>query len=135
MLFKGEYTMKLRGKDINLKFGVLSSAFFCEEEKITLSGKKKRDAAGNVIEVIEEGMSERLQNPSPMTFINVFYAAAKAYNQRKGLQIDFTKEDVADWIDEIGLEEAAGILERAMQTYEEPAGEKNALTPESGNPG
>jgi hypothetical protein len=64
MLFKGENKITVGGKEQGLKFGMLSSAYFCEEEKVSL-----------------KEMAERLKNPTPMTFINCFYSAAKAHNK------------------------------------------------------
>lgn len=116
MLFKGIAEIEVSGVKQGLKFGMLASGYFCQVEGITL-----------------KGMTEQLKNPTPLTFVNCVFGAAKSFNESKGLPVDFTVSQVADWIDEIGIEKISEIIFGAMQVYEDKQ-EKNVLTPEE-NPG
>lgn len=117
MLFKGTAEIEVSGVKRGLKFGMLASGYFCEKEGITL-----------------KQMTDQLSNPTPFTFVNCIFAAARSYNESKELPVDFTVSQVADWIDEIGVDRISEIVFTAMQVYEDK-NEKNALTPESSNPG
>jgi hypothetical protein len=117
MLFKGTTEIEVSGVKIGLKFGTLASGYFCEQEKITLAE-----------------MAKRLQEPTPFTFINTYYSAAKAYSISKGHDFKYTTADAADWIDTLGFEKAASIMFSMMSVYEDKE-EKNVLTPAEVTPG
>jgi hypothetical protein len=112
MLFKGTVELEVAGVKRGFKFGMLASGYFCEEEKITL-----------------KEMTDRLQNPTPITAINCLYSAAKAYCVSKEVEITFKAHDVADWIDELGLDTVFDMIFKSMQVYQR-ADEKNVKTPE-----
>src|SRR5437868_5115792 len=102
MLFKGTTEIEVNGVKIGLKFGMLATAFFCEEEKVTL-----------------KEMTDRLQDPTPFTLINSFYCAAKSYAVSKKQEFTYTQDDAADWMDEIGLEQASKIIFNLMEVYQD----------------
>lgn len=108
MLFKGTTEIEVLGVKHGLKFGMLASGYFCEEEGITL-----------------KQMFQRLTEPTPMTFINCIFAAARSYNESKKLPVDFDVSDVSDWIDEVGVNKISEIIFECMQVYEDKQ-EKNA---------
>lgn len=113
MLFKGIAEIEVNGVKRGLKFGTLASGYFCEQEGVSL-----------------KGMAERMENPTPLTFIRCIYGAARAYNESKGMPVDFTPAHVSDWIDDIGIEKVSDIIFSAMQVYEDKA-EKNGIAPET----
>jgi hypothetical protein len=114
MLFKTTVEIDVDGVKRGLKFGMLASGYFCEEEKITL-----------------KEMTDRLQEPTPWTAINCIYAAAKAYNISNKLPVDFTQTEVADWIDTLGIQPVFEMIYKSMQTYQEKEPEKNVKTLEN----
>lgn len=122
MLFKAEIVKDIAGVKRGFKFGMLASGYFCESEGITL-----------------KQMTERLSDPTPNTLVNCFFSAAKAYNKYKKVAIDFDTDEVALWIDEVGIEEMSKILYEAMATYKEPETEgdkeKKVIAPIEGQTG
>ena len=119
MIYKGIFEIEVNGEKKGFKTGTLASAFFCQEEGITLNQ-----------------MANRLQDPSPMTAINLGYAASKAFHHFKQIPFKHTKEEIADWIDEVGIVEFLKMVLDSMITYQ-PKGEeeKNALAPSEGQIG
>jgi hypothetical protein len=62
-------------------------------------------------------------------FINDFlYACAKDYARVAKQPFDYTKEDISDWMDECGLQEAMQVVGKLIQTYNE----KNSKAPATG---
>ncbi len=53
-----------------------------------------------------------------VTINNFFYAAAINYTEGKGLPVDFTAQDVSDWLDENGLDKTMQMMKEAIQTPE-----------------
>ena len=113
MLFKGTIDIEVGGKKIGLKFGMLATGYFCEQEKIGI-----------------KDFSDRLKNPTPLTFIHVFLAAARAHCSSKKEEFTYTVDDAGDWIDEIGIDKASMIIYDLMSVYEEKSNqdEKKVLT-------
>lgn len=61
--------------------------------------------------------------------IALYYGAAYDYNESKGKEVDFTMSDVADWIQEMGDENAKKVSDTLLESYLP----KNYTPPE--NPG
>jgi hypothetical protein len=101
MLYKGITEIEVSGKKQGLKFGMLASGIFCQTEGVTL-----------------KEMTVRLQNPTPFTAINCVYSAAKAFDKSKKIDSNYTPEDVADWIDEIGIDKIFEIILSSMNVYD-----------------
>jgi hypothetical protein len=119
MFYKGIFEIEVDGVKRGFKTGTLASAYFCAEEGVKL-----------------KSMTESLQDPSPMTVINMGYAAARAFNESKKLPVDFTKDDVSDWIDSYGLIEFLNKIFESMKAYEEKESpEKNQPAPNEGQTG
>lgn len=105
---KGLVKLTVDGKERFLKIGTLSSAIFCELEKI------------NVTDI---GL--RLQAQQPFTMIHFLYAGASAYCQLSKQEPDFTIADVSEWIDQMGEGELVAHIVASVNTYQG----KNAVTP------
>lgn len=113
MLFTGTTEIDFKGQKIGLKFGTLSSGIFCEQENITLSE-----------------MVQRLNKPTPFTFIHIYFAAAKAYAMSNKIDFIYSVSDAADWIDELGFHKASELIFQLMQVYQDKE-EKKVQTPEA----
>lgn len=98
-MFKGEVKITVFKKERGLKFGTLSFGLFCEAEGIKLSE-----------------VEDRIKNPGHFTEINLMYAAAVAYCKIYGIEIDFTKEQVSAWIDEVGSSVIANKMLDALKS-------------------
>lgn len=109
-MFNGEVKINVQGVERTLKFGTLSSARFCELEKIHM-----------------KDMKTRLDNPEPMTQIHWVYAAALAHCEIKNLPM-VTLGEVSEWIDEVGEERLAEMVIVAMKVYLEKT--KNHSAPQ-----
>ena len=116
MLIRGQFELEAGGKNRGFKFGILASEYFCEMENITL-----------------KEMEGRLQNPTPKTAINVAVAALRSYNESHGISEVVKRSDVADWLDEIGIDKFFAKIEECLQIYHDHAdkeeAEKNVLAP------
>lgn len=97
-MFTGEIVINVKGAERTLKFGTLSSALFCEAEGIKL-----------------KEMGARITNPEPYSQINLIHSAAVAYCKISKVEIDFTKEEVTEWIDEVGEDILATRILEAMK--------------------
>lgn len=109
MLKKGIVELDLSSGKRTLKFGTLSNSIFCE-----LEGIKLRE------------LEERLKNPEPYSVINFVHSAALAHCRLNKIEPDFTRDDVAGWMDEYS---EAYITEMMVKSFEVYAG--NAATPET----
>lgn len=98
---KGLVKLTVDGKERFLKIGTLSSAIFCELEKI------------NVADI-----GFRLQNAQPFTMIHFLYAGASAYRQLSKQDIDFSVADVSEWIDQMGEGELVTHIVESVSTYQ-----------------
>lgn len=112
-MYKGQFTFKIDGKERGFKFGTLSNALFCKTE-----GIKPKE------------VQERILNNDPFIDIDYAYYAAVAYCQINKIDVDFTKEDVACWIDEIGVDRLSEMLIEAFRSYLP----KNVSPPKTGEP-
>lgn len=91
---KGIIERDILGKSRGFKFGTYQMGLLSELQGTALSDLENVDADKNNFK----------------TLINYLYSAAVSYCKSNKIQIDFTNVDVADWIDEIGLDEAGKIV-------------------------
>jgi hypothetical protein len=71
----------------------------------------------------------RMSNAADIPFtLDILYCAAKSWCMAKKVEIDFTQEDVADWMDEIGLDEATSIINKAFTQYSPPTKQSKKKT-------
>lgn len=97
-MFSGEIVIHVKGADRTLKFGTLSSALFCEAEGIKL-----------------KEMGHRISNPEPYSQINLIHTAAVAFCRINKKDVDFSLDDVTEWIDEVGEDRLAAMILEAMK--------------------
>jgi len=98
-MIKQEKEFKIGGKKRLVKFGTNASAIYCDEHNISLSKYNESFALdmvtiGQLRDVIWSGL------------------VAGCYKQKK--EVDFTKYDVGDWIDDLQQEEIDNILSLLM---------------------
>lgn len=99
---KGLVKITVDGKDRFLKFGTLQGAIFCELEGIRIID-----------------MQARLMDQKPFTIINFVFSGASAYSRLNKEPIDYTPDDVSEWLDQINQEELLNLITASMTTYEE----------------
>lgn len=97
-MFTGEFDIEVKGRKRSLKWGTLSFALFCESEGIELNEIK-----------------QRLEDPKPFTQINLIHSAAVAHCRINKKEIDFSIDQVSEWIDEIGEHVLAELIVKAMK--------------------
>ena len=88
MNYSGIVTCELRdGSTRCFKFGMAASAKFCKMQNIKWSE-----------------LDQALTDLNPQTLINAYHSAALAYDEFHKNEIDYDDNDVADWIDQIGVD-------------------------------
>lgn len=110
-MYKGQFKFEIDGKERGFKFGTLCNALFCQGENI------------KPIEI-----SHRIDNDDPMIDIDYCYYAALAYCKLNKINVDFDKDEVSCWIDEIGKARLAEMFIEAFKTFIP----KNASPPMTG---
>jgi hypothetical protein len=59
-----------------------------------------------------------MSDPGNIPFVlDLLYCSAVSYARASKKEVDFTKDDVADWIDEIGVDESFAMINRAFTQY------------------
>jgi len=107
---KGLVKLTVGDRERCLKLGTLSSAIFCELENIS---------------IIE--MQDRLINARPFTLINFVFAGASAYSRLNKEPVDYSVDDVSEWLDQIDQEDLVKLITEAMVTYEEKKSERSRV--------
>lgn len=105
---RGVSEVEIGGVQRGFKFGTYSMALTSEAEGIDL---------------IE--LNRRLEKPSAhlKTLLGFLHAAAVSYCISKGQKADFTTADVADWLDEIGLDKGMDLIRVGLAVPNTPAPE------------
>src|SRR5690606_36412024 len=66
-------------------------------------------------------LMREMSDPGNIPFVlDMLYCSAVSYAASNKIKVDFTKEDVADWMDEIGLDEATANINKAFTQYSPP---------------
>lgn len=91
---KGEASVDIGGKVRMLKFGTNATAMFCQIHKIGLGGFATLFSAENL---------------SPAHYRDLIYCALCSGARKTG--VDFSTEDVGDWIDDLSEEQLASIFD------------------------
>jgi hypothetical protein len=102
--FRGETSVEMGGKARVLKFGTNATALFCQLHNIGLG-----DFASYF-------SPERM---TPAHYRDLIYCALASGARKTG--VDFTNEDVGDWLDEMTEDQIAGIFDVFSQSS--PKGE------------
>jgi hypothetical protein len=109
---KGIFEFEIEGKKRGFKFGTYAFAVACDQDKSVLSDLLKK------IGVPYEVDGEKRADPvNIMSLLNVFYGAAVHYAKHKKQGVDFTPDEVSDWLDELGLEKVNGYLQEGLNQY------------------
>lgn len=100
---KGIHEFDFDGKKRGFKFGTYAMAI-----------AQKRSGAKGVVELLS-----KLQAGGGdfMTLLDLFYGAAENYAEHKKIPVDFTMSDVSDWVDEMGFEKAALMINEMLSQY------------------
>jgi hypothetical protein len=111
---KGIFEFESGGKTHGFKFGTM--ALGVAEDTLGVSADQVLKRAG-----VYGG-----QRPSVMALLAIFYGAAVQYCDNKKIPIDFTKSDVSDWLDDLGVEKVTEIFSNGINQYVP----KNSVAPE-----
>jgi len=99
---KGVVEIEILGEQRGFKFGMACMAMLCEREKTTL-----------------KEVQERLGSENLTTSLNLYYSAAVQYARLfKAAEPSF--EEVADWIDNMSLEQNQEAVGVAFAQYSDP---------------
>jgi hypothetical protein len=105
---KGLVEIELSTGKRTLRFGTLAFNIFCKLEGIKL-----------------KELDERIKNPEAFTQVNFIYSAALAQCRLQKIEPDFSENEVACWLDEVGEDKIAEMVEQSFHGYES----KNVQTP------
>lgn len=93
---KGESQIEIGGKVRSLKFGTNATALFCELHKIGLGGFATLFSAENL---------------TPAHYRDLIYCALVSGARKNKEAVDFSPEDVGDWIDDLTEAQLASIFD------------------------
>lgn len=93
---KGESQIEIGGKVRSLKFGTNATALFCELHKIGLGQFASVFSADNL---------------TPAHYRDLIYCALVSGARKNKEAVDFTTEDVGDWIDDLREEQLTAIFD------------------------
>lgn len=110
-MYKGQFKFDIQGSERGFKFGTLAVALFCKQEGIT-----------------PKDFQQRINDGDPFIDIDYAYYAAVAYCQINKKDVDFTKEEVSCWIDEVGSSRFAEMIVESFKTFVP----KNVIPPKEG---
>lgn len=112
MLNKCIVEFQIKGQKRGLKFGTQTVRLIMEMRGIK-----------TLMDLIRD-----MSDPGNIPFVlDMLYCSAVSYAASNKIKVDFTKEDVADWMDEIGLDEATAIINKAFTQYSPPDSKKKSL--------
>lgn len=100
-----------------------------------IKGKKRgfrNDQYGLLLAVRKDGghyqdLMDRVEQGDTLAFINLMYGMAASYCEAKSLKVDFTVNDMGDWLSELGAEKMREYFQQLFKTPEVP---KNSLSPQ-----
>lgn len=95
--------IEVSGKKRGFKFGMLAIGLMMQRREITFPE-----------------FLDKLGKTDILFTIDLLHAAAESWHKSKNLPVDFTAEDVADWMDEIGMVKAFSIINNAFTKYDPP---------------
>ena len=107
----GETTFQHNGKIIGLKFG--TRCYYMLEKELGLSLST---------------FAEYMQQKQIVSSVEIIYYAAVSYCMSYKKEQDFTKEDVFDWIDNLGLDEVGKIVAEGFKGPKPEKKSKNGQT-------
>lgn len=109
------FEVEIEGVKRGFRFNMLAIGKACRIEQCDINelfnrviGEYEYDALGNRIAVI--------RHPDVESMINFFHAAAINYHEGKSQEVNFTVQDVSDWLDHLGLERTSKMMAEALKT-------------------
>ncbi len=117
-MVKKEFEMEIDGKTVGFRFNMLASGKACNILKCSMD---------------ELFFKLGLVKGSTMDLeaaLYFFFAAAQNYSESKGQVIDYTAQDVSDWLGHFGLEKSMTMMQEAFNAPEI----KNQTAPKESGP-
>lgn len=102
MIGTGIFTIKLGEKTVGFKFGMYASAI------------TEKESGYGIFEVFKRIFEE--PSESSLLVLNYMYGGAVAYAKSKG-EKEPTVDEVGDWMEEIGIDEAMKIYSDSITSY------------------
>lgn len=117
--YKGVVEIEILGQKRGFKFGMACTAMLCKLEECSL-----------------KEVQEKLSTNDQITMCNLYYAAAVQYVRLKNAEQtekskEPTFEEVANWIDNMSLEQNEDAVKTAFAHYEDPNKEAPQQTGQS----
>lgn len=101
--YKGVVEIEILGEKRGFKFGIAAMAMLCKLEGLKLSE-----------------VQNRLSENDPGAMCNFYYSAAIQYCRLFKKESEPSFEDVANWIDNMSLEQNSESVKAAFENYEDP---------------
>ena len=81
-------------------------------------GKACRIEKCDITELFDRmiGNKEENRQPDIVAMLSFFFAAAENYTEGKGQKVDYTQQDVSDWLDTVGLAKAMDMMQEGLKT-------------------
>lgn len=100
-----------------------------------VQGKKRgfrNDQYGLLIAVRKDGgnykdLMDRVEKGDTLAFVHLMYGLAASYCEARSLKVDFTVNDMGDWLTEIGSEKMREYFQQLFRVPEVP---KNSPSPQ-----
>jgi hypothetical protein len=89
-------------KTVGFKFGMMA---------LGIAEQKNGKSIKEILETMKAGKADILM------LLHVMYGAACQYAENKKTPVDFSCDDVSDWIEEIGIEEMQRVLVDGLYQY------------------
>lgn len=109
------FEIEIEGKTVGFRFNMLAIGKACKLESCDvtelfsrITGEVESDEQGNVVKVVRQ--------PDIEAVLNFFFAAAVNYTEGNKQKVDFTAQDVSDWLDFLGLETAMRMIRENLTT-------------------
>lgn len=71
-------------------------------------------------------MAQRAEAGDNLTIMNLMYALSASYHESRNMAMDFTVNDMPDWLDELGPEKVRDLILEVFKVPEQP---KNSESP------
>lgn len=100
---KGIHEFEFEGKTRGFLFNFVTLGILEERENTPIDDIIQRFSKGS-------------KSPKLKLVLSFFHAAAINYADEKGRQIDFTLNDVSEWVQFIGFDKATGLMSNALKS-------------------
>jgi hypothetical protein len=110
---KGIFEFEVFEKKRGFKFGTYGISVACEKEGCSIDELYKKCG----IPYNGKNGLVKSDKPNIKALLHLFFGAAVHYTEHKKQEVDFSVSDVADWLDEIGLEKINQIIVDGLNQY------------------